>query len=125
MILGMDWLSLYEAQIDCLKKQVSLLMAGERCVFQGLRGVLSSLISMLEVSRMWKKGCPVFLASVRDLNLEVGSVSEIPGYRSLLTFFLRSWLIYLRIERWSSLLIFFRVPLRYQSSVQDGTERTF
>ncbi|KAI0519572.1 hypothetical protein KFK09_007023 [Dendrobium nobile] len=77
VILGMDWLSQYEAQIDCLKKQVSLLMAGGRFVFQGLRGVLSSLISMLEVSRMWKKGCPVFLASVRDLNLEVGSVSEI------------------------------------------------
>ncbi|KAI0500013.1 hypothetical protein KFK09_018221 [Dendrobium nobile] len=81
VILGMDWLSQYEAQIDCLKKQVSLLVAGERVVFQGLRGVLSSLVSALEVSRMWKKGCPVFLASVRDLNLEVGSVSEIPVVR--------------------------------------------
>ncbi|KAI0493363.1 hypothetical protein KFK09_023479 [Dendrobium nobile] len=81
VILGMDWLSQYEAQIDCLKKQVSLLVAGERVVFQGLRGVLSSLVSVLEVSRMWKKGCPVFLASVRDLNLEVGSVSEIPVVR--------------------------------------------
>ncbi|KAI0492241.1 hypothetical protein KFK09_026510 [Dendrobium nobile] len=81
VILGMDWLSLYEAQIDCLKKQVSLLVAGERVVFQGLRGVLSSLISALEVSKMWKKGYPVFLASVRDLNLEVGSVSEIPVVR--------------------------------------------
>ncbi|XP_028547886.1 uncharacterized protein LOC110097463, partial [Dendrobium catenatum] len=50
VILGMDWLSLYEAQIDCSKKQVR---------------------------RMWKKGCLVFLASVWDLNLEVGSVSEI------------------------------------------------
>ncbi|PKU70123.1 RNA-directed DNA polymerase [Dendrobium catenatum] len=57
VILGMDWLSQYEAQIDCLKKQVSLLVAGERVVFQGLR------------------------ASVRDLNLEVGSVSEIPVVR--------------------------------------------
>ncbi|XP_028550077.1 uncharacterized protein LOC114579490 [Dendrobium catenatum] len=49
VILGMDWLSLYEAQIDYLKKQ--------------------------------KKGCPVFLASVRDMNLDVGSISDIPVVR--------------------------------------------
>ncbi|KAI0488175.1 hypothetical protein KFK09_028002 [Dendrobium nobile] len=39
VILDMDWLSLYEAQIDCSKKQMSLLMSGERCVFQGLRDI--------------------------------------------------------------------------------------
>ncbi|KAI0507940.1 hypothetical protein KFK09_014068 [Dendrobium nobile] len=81
VILGMYWLSLYDAQIDCMKKQVSLLMNGERCVFQGLRGVLSCLISVLEVRRMWKKGCKVFLVSVRDMNLAVGSVSNIPAVR--------------------------------------------
>ncbi|XP_028549038.1 uncharacterized protein LOC114579207 [Dendrobium catenatum] len=53
VILGMDWLSLYEAQIDYLKKQ----------------------------------GCSVFLASVRDINLDVGSVSDIPVVREFADIF--------------------------------------
>ncbi|KAI0501334.1 hypothetical protein KFK09_016278 [Dendrobium nobile] len=30
------------------------------------------------VTEMWKKGCPIFLASVRDMNIDVGSLSDIP-----------------------------------------------
>ncbi|XP_028552889.1 uncharacterized protein LOC114580226 [Dendrobium catenatum] len=33
------------------------------------------------IRRMWKKGCPVFLASIRNMNLEVGSISDIPVVR--------------------------------------------
>ncbi|XP_020681198.1 uncharacterized protein LOC110098647 [Dendrobium catenatum] len=47
VILGMDWLSLYESEIDCLKKQ----------------------------------GYTVFLTSARDMNIDVGFISDIPIVR--------------------------------------------
>ncbi|KAI0493814.1 hypothetical protein KFK09_023939 [Dendrobium nobile] len=33
---------------------------------------------VVTVRRMWKKGCTVFLASVRDMNIDMGSISDIP-----------------------------------------------
>ncbi|XP_028554262.1 uncharacterized protein LOC114580543 [Dendrobium catenatum] len=84
--------------IDCLKKQVTLFMDGERCVFQGLRGTLSCLISMLKVRTLWKKGCMVFLASVRDMNIDAGSISDIPIVRDFSDVFLEE-LVGLPLDR--------------------------
>ncbi|KAI0513659.1 hypothetical protein KFK09_009689 [Dendrobium nobile] len=50
----------------------------------GGRGGGSSSVAQrppIGIRRMWKKGCPVFLASVRDMNIDVGSLFDIPVVR--------------------------------------------
>ncbi|XP_028554454.1 uncharacterized protein LOC110107285 [Dendrobium catenatum] len=41
----------------------------------------------ISVRRMWKKGCTVFLASVRDMNIDTGSISDISVVRVFLDVF--------------------------------------
>ena len=66
LILGMDWLSKYRAQVDCFTKTVTIQGVGNRnVVFKGERKVLSNcMISVLRARRLMRKGCSVWLAHV-------------------------------------------------------------
>ena len=64
VVLGMDWLSLHRAPLDCHKKEVKLHRPEKLEVkFRGIRRELSSsMISALAVQRMLRKGCQGYLA---------------------------------------------------------------
>jgi hypothetical protein len=68
LILGMDWLVAYRAQINCFTKVVTLQVEGEggkRVEFRGKRNViLNSIISVMIVGKLLRKGCIVYLAYI-------------------------------------------------------------
>ena len=72
MILGMDFLTKYQALIDCYKKKVELQMpTGGKIVFRGERGSEHySMVSVITARRMMRKGCEAFLAYVIDTEKE-------------------------------------------------------
>ncbi|XP_043811986.1 uncharacterized protein LOC122723547, partial [Manihot esculenta] len=83
VILGMDWLSTYDATLNCRDKVVSVRdQGGSECVFRGdRRGTPRGLISALQARRMLRKGCQGFLAYVRELDSQVREPSSVPVVR--------------------------------------------
>ena len=59
VVLGMDWLSLHRATLDCYKKEVKLYRPGKLEVkFRGISRELSyCMISAMVAQRMLRKGC--------------------------------------------------------------------
>ncbi|XP_055961862.1 uncharacterized protein LOC130015544 [Mercurialis annua] len=80
VILGMDWLALHYANVDCRKKMVTFNTPGvQPFSIQGEKTESpTSLISAIKARRMLKKGCQGFLAIVRDINKSQGSVCDVP-----------------------------------------------
>ena len=83
VVLGMDWLSLHRATLDCYKKEVKFHRLGKLEVkFRGMRRELSSnMISAMEAQRMLHKGCQGYLAYVVETEKEGTLVDEIPVVR--------------------------------------------
>ncbi|XP_070011001.1 uncharacterized protein [Nicotiana sylvestris] len=80
VILGMDWLSLYHAILDCHAKTMTLALPGlPRLEWRGTPSHSSSrVISYMKAPRMVEKGCLAYLAYVRDSSAEVPSMDSIP-----------------------------------------------
>ncbi|XP_070054141.1 uncharacterized protein [Nicotiana tomentosiformis] len=83
VILGMDWLSLYHAILDCHAKTVTLSMPGlPRLEWKGTHGhFISRVISYVIAQRMVEKRCLAYLAHIRDSSVEVFSIDSIPVVR--------------------------------------------
>ena len=83
VVLGMDWLSLHRATLDCYKKEVKLHRPGKLEVkFRGMRRELSSnMISATAAQRMLRKGCQGYLDYVVETEKEGTLVDEIPVVR--------------------------------------------
>uniref|UniRef100_A0A2N9H8A8 Reverse transcriptase domain-containing protein n=1 Tax=Fagus sylvatica TaxID=28930 RepID=A0A2N9H8A8_FAGSY len=66
VILGMDWLSIFHASIDCFGKKVVFRIPGQaEFVFEGDRVVRPPpLVSAMQAKRLLRKGCKGFLAYV-------------------------------------------------------------
>lgn len=80
VILGMDWLSCHNAQIDCLDKTVQFCVSGEaELCFQGSKPLSQpKMVSALSARRMLRKGCLGYLAYVVDIQREDQSITDIP-----------------------------------------------
>jgi len=80
MILGMDWLVTYRAQIDCFTKMVTLQDKGGRMVeFRRERNViLNSIILVVTARKLLRKGCIAYLAYVVDLEKKEIELDKIP-----------------------------------------------
>ena len=80
VILGMDFLTKYQALIDCYKKKVEFQMsAGNKVVFRGERGSEHySMVSAITARRMMRKGCEAFLAYVIDTEKEGQQLDRLP-----------------------------------------------
>ena len=65
-ILGMDWLSMHRAKVDCLRKEVVFhTLDGQRDCFIGERNMMSScMIPTLTINILLIKECEAFLAYV-------------------------------------------------------------
>jgi hypothetical protein len=66
VILGMDWLSIFHASIDCFGKKVVFRIPGQaEFVFEGDRVVRPPpLVSAMQAKQLLRKGCKGFLAYV-------------------------------------------------------------
>ncbi|XP_035845936.1 uncharacterized protein LOC118492200 [Helianthus annuus] len=66
IVIGMDWLSLNQAQIACDKKQVVIKTRyGESLTIQGdTQYGLPDQVAMLKASKCLKKGCVIYMAQV-------------------------------------------------------------
>ena len=78
VILGMDWLARYEAQINCKTKRVSLKANDNKRIT--LRGQKQNrkLLTMAQVTRMLRQGCQAYLAHVVDTEKPTPKLEEIP-----------------------------------------------
>jgi len=80
MILGMDWLVTYRAQIDCFTKMVTLQdKGGRRVEFRRERNVIpNSIILVVTARKLLRKGCIAYLAYVVDLEKKEIELDKIP-----------------------------------------------
>ncbi|XP_042012315.1 uncharacterized protein LOC121760756 [Salvia splendens] len=78
IILGMDWLAENHATILCKERQISFRNPeGETTRFHGISmGTRKSVLSMLQASKLIKKGCPAYLVY---LNREVKDERKLDG----------------------------------------------
>ncbi|KAL8108014.1 hypothetical protein AgCh_024440 [Apium graveolens] len=78
VILGMDWLSSNDAQIDCKGKKVKLNIPGKKeVIFRGKRQT-QKFFTMAQTRRMLRKGNEAYLAYVVDTQKEVPNLQDIP-----------------------------------------------
>jgi hypothetical protein len=79
VILGMNWLSMYHACVDCFCKEVVFRPLGAaEFKIQGSRGFnLPKLVSTMQATRLLKQGCSGFLACVTKEAPEA-KLEEIP-----------------------------------------------
>ena len=89
VILGMDWLSLNYASVDCFRKEVLLKRPGLPVVifFGERRRVPSSLISAIYVRWLLQKGCKGYLAHVVDARSDDVRLEDVPVVREFLDVF--------------------------------------
>ncbi|XP_033509747.2 uncharacterized protein [Nicotiana tomentosiformis] len=83
VILGMYWLYLYHAILDCHVKIVTLAMLGlPRLEGRGSLGhVPSRVVSFLKTQPMIKKGCLAYLAFVRHVSDDIPMVDSVSVVR--------------------------------------------
>ena len=78
VILGMDWLSEYEAYIDCKNKRVTLRIPDQQeVVFQGKKQT-KEFLTIMQTKRLLKQGCEAYLAHVIDVKQETPEMKDIP-----------------------------------------------
>ncbi|KAJ8761158.1 hypothetical protein K2173_001214 [Erythroxylum novogranatense] len=83
VILGMDTLEKYHANLDCKQKTVEVeLEDGSRVVFLGDRKASPPwIVSAMTAERLMSKGCEAFLAYVLDTEANRGRLEDIPVVR--------------------------------------------
>ncbi|XP_077248532.1 uncharacterized protein LOC143888109 [Tasmannia lanceolata] len=91
VILGMDWLAAYHANVDCFHKIVKFAIPGEEeIVFEGVKRPMKKIkvIAAVKAQKLINKGCECFLAFMEkeEVGIEL-SVSDIPVVREFLDVF--------------------------------------
>ena len=79
VILGMDWLAQYYATVDCRTKEVIFRIPYENEFrFRGDKSLMpQNLISAITARKMLRRGCQGYLAMVRDVQVDKGSVDRV------------------------------------------------
>jgi len=80
VILGMDWLTTYQATIDCKRKTLTIVtFEGETLTYKGSDNIPTvSLISGTRAYNLVKKGCPAFLCVVELIEASDLQPKDIP-----------------------------------------------
>lgn len=76
VILGMDWLTRYEAQLNCRHKRVSLEGDSGRIIFRGQKQD-KKFFTMIRVKKLLRQGCQAYLAHVIDTKKQIPKIEEI------------------------------------------------
>ena len=78
VILGMDWLTRYDAQINCRRKRVSLRGDnGKRVILRGQKHH-KKFLTMIQAKKLLRQGCQAYLAHVIDTKKQSPKIEEIP-----------------------------------------------
>ncbi|KAL8094173.1 hypothetical protein AgCh_035878 [Apium graveolens] len=78
VILGMDWLSNHDAQVECKNKKVKLRTKdGIEVIFRGKKQERKFRMA-IQTKRLLRQGCEVYLAHVKDLEAESLRIEDIP-----------------------------------------------
>ncbi|XP_076959623.1 uncharacterized protein LOC143635748 [Bidens hawaiensis] len=83
IVLGMDWLSTYDAKIMCGEKLIQLKSPnGSLVTVHGDRSCLiPQVISMIKAGRLMKRGCMAYLAYVFDSKADCTKLEDVPVVR--------------------------------------------
>ncbi|KAJ0956109.1 putative nucleotidyltransferase, Ribonuclease H [Helianthus annuus] len=83
VIVGMDWLSKYQAEILCKEKIIRVpLPSGEFLSVQGHRsGTPVSIVSAMKAQKYLRKGYPAILALVTDSSSDERKIEDLPVVR--------------------------------------------
>ncbi|XP_074325363.1 uncharacterized protein LOC141663053 [Apium graveolens] len=81
VILGMDCLSHYKANIDCRKKKIVMFTVDNvRVNYQGQRQE-KKFLSIFKAKKLLKQGCEAYLAHIVDAENETPNLDKIPIVR--------------------------------------------
>ena len=82
-ILGMDWLTQYQATIDCNQKTLTLITSkGERIQYKGGDSTSTiPLISSTKACKLIGKGCTAYFCAVKISNTQEPNLNGIPVVR--------------------------------------------
>ncbi|XP_074335026.1 uncharacterized protein LOC141672325 [Apium graveolens] len=83
VILGMDWLMPYDAQINCRLKKVSLQSLDKKKVILYGQKQTRKFLTMLQARRILRQGCQAYLAFVIDTMKPTPMLEEIPVVKKL------------------------------------------
>ncbi|XP_074323940.1 uncharacterized protein LOC141660856 [Apium graveolens] len=78
VILGMDWLTRYDAQINCRLKRVSLKSLDNKKVILPGQKQTRQFLTMLQARRIPRQGCQAYLTHVIDTVKSTPRLEEIP-----------------------------------------------
>ncbi|KAL8126782.1 hypothetical protein AgCh_013900 [Apium graveolens] len=87
VILGMDWLSKHDAQIDYHNKKVIVKMPDERMVtFKGQKEA-KKFLTMIQAKKLLRQGCEHFIAYMIDRIQDLAKLEDIPVVNEFLDVF--------------------------------------
>ncbi|GKC25608.1 putative reverse transcriptase domain-containing protein, partial [Tanacetum coccineum] len=79
IIIGMDWLSRYDATILCGKKKVRIPLEGKTLVIEGDRNNSRlKIVSCIQAQKYIEKGCELFLAQVTEQESKEKRLEDVP-----------------------------------------------
>ncbi|GJU74678.1 putative reverse transcriptase domain-containing protein [Tanacetum coccineum] len=79
IIIGMDWLSRYDAAILCGEKKVRIPLEGKTLVIEGDRNNSRlKIVSCIKAQKYIEKGCELFLAQVTEQELKEKRLEDVP-----------------------------------------------
>ncbi|GJY18559.1 putative reverse transcriptase domain-containing protein, partial [Tanacetum coccineum] len=82
IIIGMDWLSRYDASILCGEKKVRIPLEGKTLVIEGDRNNSQlKIVSCIKVQKYIEKGCELFLAQVTEQESKEKRLEDVPIIR--------------------------------------------
>nr|GEY10422.1 putative reverse transcriptase domain-containing protein [Tanacetum cinerariifolium] len=90
IVIGMDWLERYNANILCSQKRVRVVnpQGREIIIYGDKRKGESKLCSMMKARKNMSCGCQAYIAHVLDTNVEKKSVKDVPVVNEFLDVFL-------------------------------------
>ncbi|GJS61479.1 putative reverse transcriptase domain-containing protein [Tanacetum coccineum] len=82
IIIGMDWLSRYDAAILCGEKKVRIPLEGKTLVIEGNRNNSRlKIVSCIKTQKYVEKGCELFLAQVTEQESKEKRLEDVPVVR--------------------------------------------
>ncbi|GJZ12727.1 putative reverse transcriptase domain-containing protein [Tanacetum coccineum] len=88
IIIGMDWLSRYDAAILCGEKKVRIPLEGKTLVIKGNRNNSRlKIVSCIKTQKYIEKGCELFLAQVTEPKSKEKRLEDVPVIRDFLEVF--------------------------------------
>ncbi|XP_022041937.1 uncharacterized protein LOC110944589 [Helianthus annuus] len=82
VVVGMDWLSRYHANVICFRKEIQVTSPSERhVIIYGEKSCNPIVCSMIEVRKLIQPGCRAYLTYVRGPEKESPKVEDVPAIR--------------------------------------------